>query len=233
MRVGWLTDVPSFVGGAELTQAEFLAAVPSEVEIVACPPGNVQPDIGRYVVHNHLQYSSTDLQSVRGKVFVYRHDMRRQPVRAPDATEILCSPIQGKGHMVPPALDIARFALLSSPPDRQGTCWVGRLQFGKGIPAAVQWARENGVVDFYGEGPLAPTAEPCVKLCGEVPYAQIPGILWRYAQYIFLPTEPEPFGRGVAEAWFAGCELITNRNVGALYWIEQDPEGLETAGEKF
>ncbi len=36
----------------------------------------------------------------------------------------------------------------------------------------------------------------------------------------------------MAEAWAAGCELIVNRNVGALYWLDQ-PEAIESAGSDF
>ena len=37
MRVGWIADDPGYVGGAELTQAEFRAAAPEGVEVVDCP----------------------------------------------------------------------------------------------------------------------------------------------------------------------------------------------------
>ena len=59
-----------------------------------------------------------------------------------------------------------------------------------------------------------------------------PEILGRYERFVFLPTTVEPFGRAVVEAWAAGCELIVNRNVGALHWLE-NPAGLRTAAADF
>jgi glycosyltransferase involved in cell wall biosynthesis len=48
-----------------------------------------------------------------------------------------------------------------------------------------------------------------------------------------LPTVIEPFGRLVAEAWAAGCRIVTNDLVGAKYWIQNDPDAIETAAEDF
>jgi glycosyltransferase involved in cell wall biosynthesis len=50
---------------------------------------------------------------------------------------------------------------------------------------------------------------------------------------VFLPSGLEPFCRTVAEAWAAGCEVVTNRLVGALHWIENEPEKLESAAADF
>jgi hypothetical protein len=37
----------------------------------------------------------------------------------------------------------------------------------------------------------------------------------------------------VAEAWAAGCAIVTNELVGAGYWIQENPEAIETAAEDF
>jgi len=55
----------------------------------------------------------------------------------------------------------------------------------------------------------------------------------RYQTFVFLPTVIEPFGRTVAEAWAAGCEIVTNGLVGARYWLEENPDALDTAAEDF
>jgi glycosyltransferase involved in cell wall biosynthesis len=61
----------------------------------------------------------------------------------------------------------------------------------------------------------------------------MPALLAQYKTMVFLPVVLEPFGRVVAEAWAAGCEIVTNGLVGARYWIEEDPKAIETAGEDF
>jgi glycosyltransferase involved in cell wall biosynthesis len=61
----------------------------------------------------------------------------------------------------------------------------------------------------------------------------MPALLARYETFVFLPTVIEPFGRLVAEAWAAGCRIVTNDLVGAKYWIQNDPDAIETAAEDF
>jgi hypothetical protein len=60
-RVGWLADKAGYVGGAELTTAEFRAAAPEGVEIVDCPPGAVVKGCDRYVIQNCVLYTPKDL----------------------------------------------------------------------------------------------------------------------------------------------------------------------------
>jgi hypothetical protein len=57
-RVGWLADEAGYIGGAELTTAEFRAAAPEGVEIVDCPPGAVVKGLRRYVIQNCVLYTT-------------------------------------------------------------------------------------------------------------------------------------------------------------------------------
>ena len=106
------------------------------------------------------------------------------------------------------------------------------MHVGKGLVQAIEWAEEHEPVDFWGPLPADLPASPHVQVKGPVPPEHVPSILGRYRRFLFLPTVVEPFGRAVVEAWAAGCELIVNRNVGALHWLEQ-PRGLETAAGDF
>ena len=67
----------------------------------------------------------------------------------------------------------------------------------------------------------------------EVDYDDLPMLLAQYRMFVSLPTVIEPFGRTIAEAWAAGCELVTNRLVGAVHWIENDPDAIRTAAADF
>ena len=51
---------------------------------------------------------------------------------------------------------------------------------------------------------------------GKLPYAQIPDIMNRAKNFVYLPRWPEPQGRVVVEAALSGCNLILNDNVGAM-----------------
>lgn len=50
---------------------------------------------------------------------------------------------------------------------------------------------------------------------GSVPYDEVANLMNRASKFVFLPRWPEPQGRVVVEAALCGCELITNKNVGA------------------
>jgi glycosyltransferase involved in cell wall biosynthesis len=50
---------------------------------------------------------------------------------------------------------------------------------------------------------------------GTIPYDQVPNLMNRAKNFVFLPRWPEPQGRVVIEAALSGCQLITNERVGA------------------
>jgi hypothetical protein len=248
MRIGWIADdvgkdEPQVLGGAELTEAEFRAAAPEGVEIVNCPHNEVDATCDRYVVQNCVFYQVSDLLPLEGKpVTKYWHDVGpwMQPgVRGwleTNATNICCSPLQAAymgfddvAH-IPPPVDLRRFmaAAASMNGQRRGNVCVGSWRnHGKAPHKVAEWAMDHGPVQFYGDGPWAP---PGAK---SVAYERMPELLASYKRFVFLPNVLEPFGRAVAEAWAAGCELIVNGNVGAAYWIQEDPAAIERASEDF
>jgi glycosyltransferase involved in cell wall biosynthesis len=242
-RIGWLADVPDLPGGAEFTQAEFRAAAPRGVEIVDCLPGDVDATCDRYVIHNCVQYALEDLAPLAGKpITKYWHDVG--PWVTPgvrewldeNATYVCCSPMQAEymgieAQTIPPPVDLARYAKAAESVngDRSGAVSVGSWRnYGKAPHKVAEWANATQThVDFFGGGFLAPQGSR------EVSQEIMPGLLASYQTFVFLPTVIEPFGRVVAEAWAAGCEVVTNELVGAGYWIKEDPEAIETAAADF
>lgn len=240
MKVGWLVDEPTAPGGAELTQHEFRTAAPGTVEIIDCPAGSVDPTCDRYVLHNIVQYTLDDLKPLRGKqILKYHHDVG--PWITPEvwkwlrrhAVHVCCSPIQADylnlaARLIPPAVDLTRFERAAEHVngDRSGVVSVGSWRnFGKAPHKAAEYA--GGNIDFFGGGPLAPAGS------SEVSYDAMPALLASYQTFVYLPSVIEPFGRVVAEAYAAGCEIVTNSLVGARYWITENPDAIQTAGEDF
>jgi glycosyltransferase involved in cell wall biosynthesis len=238
-RVGWIADVARVQGGAELTQAEFKAAAPEGIEVVECPTGAVQSGCDLYVVQNCVTYSRGELEPIAEAPAVkYWHDVG--PWLSPGVRELLdeharpicCSPIQAQymgidAALVPPPVDLGRFedAAKRVNGNRAGAVSVGSWRnFGKAPHRAQEY---DPSVDFYGDGQLAPPGSAPVR------YEDMPALLARYKTFIFLPTVIEPFGRLVAEAYAAGCELVVNELIGALYWIREDPGAIETAPQDF
>jgi hypothetical protein len=242
MRVGWLADVPDLPGGAEFTQQEFYEACPDDVAVIYCEPGHVVPGLDRYVIHNCVQYTLEDFQEIGdAPVLKYWHDVG--PWVTPEcrqwldehASYICCSPIQAEhmgieAYVIPPPVDLERFSRAGARVNghRVGAVCVGSWRnYGKAPHKVAQWAAQNEPVDFYGGGFLAPPGSE------EIAQEKMPDLLARYSTFVFLPTVIEPFGRVVAEAWAAGCAIVTNELVGAGYWIQENPEAIETAAEDF
>jgi glycosyltransferase involved in cell wall biosynthesis len=242
-RVGWLADVPDLPGGAEFTQAEFRAAAPDGVEVVDCLPGEVVEGLDRYVIHNCVQYTLDDLKPIEESLgFKYWHDVGPwitpavHEWLATNTVPICCSPLQAEymgidAETIPPPVDLDRYAEAASRVngDRSGAVSVGSWRnYGKAPHKVAEWANATQThVDFFGGGFLAPHGSR------EVSQEIMPGLLASYRTFVFLPTVIEPFGRVVAEAWAAGCEVVTNELVGAGYWIKENPEAIETAAADF
>lgn len=241
VRVGWLADSTDVLGGAELTQAEFRAAAPPGVRVIDCPPDGVVPGLDRYVIQNCVKYQLEDFTNLTARTVKYWHDVGphlHPGVRewlSVGADQICCSPVQA-AYMgldvptIPPPVDLARFETAADEAGlRAGSCCVGSWRnFGKGWHRVGQWSQATGEpVDFYGGGQLAPHGSR------EVPYEAMPSLLAQYHRFVFLPTVIEPFGRLVAEAWAAGCEVVTNGLVGSRYWIEERPEAIGSAAADF
>jgi hypothetical protein len=241
-RVGWLADEAGYVGGAELTTAEFRAAAPEGVEIVDCPPGAVVKHLDAYVVQNCVLYTPKDLARTRGNLIKYWHDVgpHIQPGMRDwldtHAQHICCSPVQAEymglddAICIPPPVDLARFEQAAAEVNgsRSGAVSVGQWRnYGKAPHRAAQWAEDHGGIDFFGTGVFAP------RDAKEVDYDDMPALLAQYETFVHLPIVIEPFGRLVAEAWAAGCEIVTNNLVGAKWWITEKPDALYTAGSDF
>jgi len=241
-RVGWLADDTDMPGGAEYTEAEFRAAAPDDVEIVLCFAGEVDYTCEKFVVQNCVKYTADEIARVTTKPTVkYWNDVGRhlQPGvmgALHGVTHVCCSPIQSEymgidAACIPPPVDLARFELAAAEVNgnRAGIVSVGSWRnYGKAPHKAAEWAaRDGSSIDFVGGGPFAPRGSQ------QVDYDGMPALLARYERFVFLPMVIEPFGRVVAEAWAAGCEVITNQLVGAKYWIEENPDAIDTAAEDF
>jgi glycosyltransferase involved in cell wall biosynthesis len=246
MKVGWLADwaPEGFLGGAELTANEFRAGAPEGVEIIDCPPGSVDETCDRYVIHNLMTYQFADLEPLTGrKVVKYHHDVGpwlpaeiRIWLRK-NAIPVCCSPLQAEHmdlpdpHLIPPPVDLDPFTEAASRVNggRGGAVSVASWRNHDKAPHRVaEWSLNNDTqVDFYGGGIVAPPGS------GEVAYDQMPALLAGYETFVFLPGAIEPFGRLVAEAWAAGCKIVTNNLVGARYWIDSRVDAIESAREDF
>jgi glycosyltransferase involved in cell wall biosynthesis len=111
--------------------------------------------------------------------------------------------------------------------------FVGVISEAKGITNLRNGFRDKNIV-------LAGKIHPATSLdfgtyIGEVPYSEMPSLMNRAVNFVYLPRWPEPQGRVVIEAALSGCNLITNENVGATSFPFDiaDPNNLQKAEEEF
>lgn len=230
-------------GGAELAMDEIQATAPEGVTLTDMAEADT-------VIFGNCTLATPDvIPALMGKrVIRFHHDLARHEneiVRSwleDNAEHVFTSPIHRDkygldGELIPPSINLEAFK-----PNRQtrrhvkreGVCSVASWQSpGKGGHLISEQAERSGVnVDCYGPGNFAPRG-PRINDMGPVDHSNLPQILHRYEQFLFLPITVEPFGRCVAEAFAAGCEVLTNDLVGAKWWIENKPESLYTAAQDF
>lgn len=253
MKIAWLADPSntdgSGIGGAEMTAIEFAQAAPKGVEVVYVPRQQLElvRDCDMACVFNVALYPPETKRALSGKRVVrYFNDVAIHGDAdltrwlLSNATCVFTSPLHAERfpwwngnrpdyHLIPPPVDLRPFReAFKRHPERSGAISVAPWRgWGKTPDLVQQWARENGPVDFYGGGQCAPPGSV------QVPYDQMPDLLAKYKTFVYLPTALEPFCRVAVEAWASGCELVLNRLVGARYWIEEQPDKLDTAAADY
>lgn len=247
-RIGWLSDKVNFIGGTELSAATLLRNKPEWAEIVPCPPRKRPPDVDAFIIQNCTQYTQRWIEELALKPVIKQI---RDPWFAGDVVLrrwliensrllIFNSVLQlakfgydignTPRAFVPPPVDLQAFRDAAIPEsERSGAVFVGRVGPTKGYHLAIDWAMRSGAtLDMYGEI-LHPVGRlpGNVRIRGPIPYQRVPYVMGRAKYFVFMPTWVESFGRVVAEAWAAGCELVLGGDIGAVEWIEGNPEALE------
>jgi glycosyltransferase involved in cell wall biosynthesis len=229
-------------GGAELMMDELIAQAPDHVTVTGVDEADT-------VVFGNCVVVDPDkaIPKLDGKtVWRYHHDIARDEKPTlrewlnDNARHIFTSPFhvelyrwEGEADLIPSCGRLADFKP-SGRPTRKGIVTVGSWQApSKGARLVSELVAERGEeIDCYGTGQYQPYGNH-VSIKGPVQHSDLPAILWQYEEFVFLPIAPEPFGRCIAEAWAAGCEVVTNDLVGARWWIENEPDRLYTAAADF
>lgn len=117
-----------------------------------------------------------------------------------------------KAIIARPIIDVNNFQNLGLERDIENL-FVGVISEAKGFHQLREQYKDREIV-------LVGDVHPGVKLdygtyLGKLPYDQIPALMNRAKNFVFLPRWPEPQGRVVVEAALSGCKLVVNENVGA------------------
>ena len=100
--------------------------------------------------------------------------------------------------------------------------YSGNLCKEKGIDGFVQYIKENPQLKFsvmgWGDGIEKIKDFENVDLLGSLNREEVVEQYQRCEYFYHRPEWKEPFGRSVVEAYLCGCNLLLNKNVGAVSW---------------
>ena len=125
---------------------------------------------------------------------------------------ILSLPNSPPSYVLKPTVDKSRFFNQNLERDIE-YLFVGVIGEAKGLENMRERFAKS---DIHFAGSLFPGAKlDFGTYHGTVLYDQVPILMNRAKNFVFLPRWPEPQGRVVIEAALCGCNLIVNENVGA------------------
>lgn len=154
------------------------------------------------------------------------------PLHLRTTEKILNLTLQNNSIILKPVISLQDFKNMGLERDIENL-FVGVISEAKGYYNLREEYKDKSIV-------LAGKLHPDIKLdfgtyLGELPYSEMPALMNRAKNFVYLPRWPEPQGRVVVEAALSGCNLVTNENVGAISFdfdISQ-PENLEKPEEEF
>lgn len=229
LKVGWVVDnIPPFTRGRQFSIKNFRDAAPPNVEIIDINPERPQ-ECDIYAVHsvqipqNLPRFSK---KRVGGKfkskqVVMYAHQLVVNDLGANYV--IFQSPLHaewsvfGKKIILPPPLVESDF-IVDEPFAGQkfDAMWVGNFDVEEGVDITVRWSEVNHINTNYFGSNMPKNAESTnTHFRGWVQHEQMPSIYAQHNKMVFLPRNPQPFGRAIAEAYLAGLELVVSGKIGA------------------
>lgn len=239
LKIAWCNDCKES-GGAEITNNLLIKESPYQIDFMTA--GTFNTDYDYYILNNCRTFTKEQLNYIanKKKFIIFWHDVIGQcfsfdiksvkKILKKASFNIFLSPLHHK--QVEKVYNIKIFnyqyqlpfidAKVFNDSKRKRfnrICWVGSIYPHKGIEQTLMWARENNKkIDFYGDGdPLLIyqiKESKYGEYRGNLKYDFVNEIYKQYKYFIHLPNEVEACGRGVMEAYFSGCEMIVNENVG-------------------
>lgn len=167
--------------------------------------------------------SNLALKDFSGKCFSTRAEVRQffslsklniflSPLHRDISLQILALDKAPLSYVLKPTVDASRFYNQGLERDIE-YLFVGVIGEAKGLE---EMRKRFSNSDIHFAGKMFPGAKlDFGKHHGAIAYEEVPKLMNRAKNFVFLPRWPEPQGRVVIEAALCGCNLITNERVGA------------------
>jgi glycosyltransferase involved in cell wall biosynthesis len=167
--------------------------------------------------------SNLALKDFSGKCFSTRAEVQQffslsklnifvSPLHRDISLQILALDKAPPSFILKPTVDTSRFYNQGLKRDIE-YLFVGVIGEAKGLE---EMRKRFSNSDIHFAGKVFPGAKlDFGKHHGAIAYEEVPKLMNRAKNFVFLPRWPEPQGRVVIEAALCGCNLITNERVGA------------------
>ena len=200
-----------FLGGAEMTDADWRAASPVDLTIV--PPGDWTEIDADHIIVTGTDYLTeqqmTWLATRKPTVFVH-HTQPRSPGRKALIEGASIFLVHTPAHLEferrrcdPKRTDFVLSPMdtlaISPAPKERFAVWAQRDHMAKGPLGAKKWAVENDM--------------PLVMMT-DAPRSEVLATMARAEFYVHLPLILESESRATMEAVLSGCKCVVNTNVG-------------------
>jgi glycosyltransferase involved in cell wall biosynthesis len=230
-------------GGAQQTNDVMIKAGRERGHTIELATGGAVIDSkGVYdavILNNRTKYDRGQIESLTDSYTCIRYEHDYWVARNyPELYEkvkhtIFLSPFHKESIEEEAKIKIKNFSLVPSPIDskkfspkgekeRNSVLWVGNFCEDKGSKGFLGYVKDNPNFKFYvaGWGADIPLLEKIenVEFIGELDTKELIEYYQKCEYFYHRPVWNEPFGRTVLEAYFCGCNLLLNGNIGAMSW---------------
>lgn len=245
MKVLWIADfdVKDHKGGAQQTNAEMIRAGRKRGHTIKLSTGGSVIDFkGRYdvvILNNISKYERGEIERLVDSYpcIRYEHDhwvARNYPELYEkvkhtiflsqlhkDTVEDYTKTKIRNYSLIPSPIDSKKFGL-GEDREQNSVLWAGNFCEAKGSKGFLEYVKDDPNFKFYVAGwgvdvSLLKDIEN-VEFVGELETNELIEYYQKCEYFYHRPVWHEPFGRTVLEAYFCGCNLLLNGNVGAMSW---------------
>ena len=180
--------------------------------IATCPSKSTMKFMRNIAVRDFSKACFSTQSYVRDFFIKSKLNIFLSPLHRDISLKVLNLDYEPPSFLLKPTVDSRRFFNQHLNRDME-YLFVGVIGEAKGLK---QMRERFYNADIYFAGKLYPgTRLDFGTYLGSISYQEIPNLMNRAQNFVFLPRWPEPQGRVVIEAALCGCNLITNDLVGA------------------